>query len=262
MRPEAVDQIVNLGRDAWPTVEVDGAAFRAWLETRAGDAAQLEALHATDLYLAFACAQGAAGAIRAFEEAHFSDVSVALARIGLGALTDEVSQLLRIKLFFHEPAIAKYSGKVELRAWFRVVAVRTALNLRRGTQREVAMSDQLDDARSLAAADPELLHLKERHQADFIAAFHDAVSEITDKDRNVLYLHYVDRLSIDRIGSIHRVHRATAARWLSRIRDALIERTRALLSERLDLSASELESLLRLLESAVDVDLAQILAPK
>jgi RNA polymerase sigma-70 factor, ECF subfamily len=74
-----------------------------------------------------------------------------------------------------------------------------------------------------------------------------------------LRLHYVDRLSIDRIGTLYRIHRATAARQLTRVRDALIARTRALLGERLGVTESELASLLRLLESTVDVDLVELL---
>ena len=78
--------------------------------------------------------------------------------------------------------------------------------------------------------------------------------------RNVLRLSYVDRLSIDQIGTMYGTHRATAARWLSQARDDLMEQTRARLADRLKLTQSDLNSLLGALQSNLDISIERLLA--
>jgi RNA polymerase sigma-70 factor (ECF subfamily) len=80
-------------------------------------------------------------------------------------------------------------------------------------------------------------------------------------DRGILRLHLLERLNIDEIAALHDVHRATAARWLTRIRHHIGEHTREALRARLRLDASELDSLLRAVDSRLDLSLSRILAP-
>jgi RNA polymerase sigma-70 factor (ECF subfamily) len=68
---------------------------------------------------------------------------------------------------------------------------------------------------------------------------------------------FVDDLSIDRIGEIYGVHRATAARWIGHARDRFEEQLRAALKARLSVSESELFSILRVTMSGIDVSLAR-----
>jgi RNA polymerase sigma-70 factor (ECF subfamily) len=263
-----LDRWMRAGRAAWPELSVDEEPLLAWLEERVGDAAS-ETSRAGDLYLAFACSRGDAGAIRAFEEAYFADLFMVLKNVGALELSDEIRQVLRLKLFFPrneggvdaEPAIVEYSGRGALRAWFRVVTARIAVDLKRRASKEVALPDESSPS-VLASADPEFLHLQQRYRTDFVAAFCDAVAELSVKERNLLRQYYVEHLTIDRIGAMHRIHRATAARWMQKVRDGLLQRTRGLLRERLDLTPSELDSLLRLFENTVDVDLPEFLEAK
>ena len=44
------------------------------------------------------------------------------------------------------------------------------------------------------------------------------------------FQHLLDGLGIDQLASLHKIHRATAARWLTRVREELARRTRALLA--------------------------------
>src|SRR5206468_2926429 len=86
-----------------------------------------------------------------------------------------------------------------------------------------------------AVDDPELAHLRKRYAKDFKAAFEGALLELSVEDRNLLRLSLVDGLSIDEIGSIFGFHRATAARRLTKCREAVQERTRKMLVDRLKL---------------------------
>lgn len=54
---------------------------------------------------------------------------------------------------------------------------------------------------------------------------------------------------------MYRVHRATVARWIATLRGTLLERTREALVSRLRLSPAELDSVLRLIDSHLEVGL-------
>jgi RNA polymerase sigma-70 factor (ECF subfamily) len=72
-------------------------------------------------------------------------------------------------------------------------------------------------------------------------------------------MHLLHGLSIDAIGSSFRVHRATAARWLGSIRAKLDRETRRLLRERKGLTDPEFDSLVRLVESRIQVSFRRVL---
>ena len=175
---------------------------------------------------------------------------------------DEVLQCLREKLFVPQDGEpAKILGAAvhgDLPGVIRVAAVRTALNLRRRDQRI-----ELDDApllRELAPDDdPELRALKEQHRSAFKAALEDALGTLTARERNILRMHLVHGLSIDAIGSAYQAHRATAARWLTAIREKLDREARRLLRERRGLSDPEVDSLVRLVESHIQVSFQRVL---
>ncbi len=71
----------------------------------------------------------------------------------------------------------------------------------------------------------------------------------------MLNLHFVDGLSIDEVGTVYHVHRATAARWISAARAALLKEIRLRLAAALRASESELDSVMRGVRSQLDVSL-------
>jgi len=185
-----------------------------------------------------------------------------VAKLGLDrAAIDEVRQRLRHRLLVPNHAghqkIADYRGLGRLPSWLRVVAIRIALDLK---QQEPHRSSSPPRDDQLVSDDPELDYLRQRYAEDFRVAFVDALRALPIEQRNVLRLHLLDGLSIDRIGKLHDVHRATAARWLVNARERLAKDTQRLLQSRLNVSPSEFESLLRLVRSDLDVSLCRILA--
>ena len=124
---------------------------------------------------------------------------------------------------------------------------------------EVASQRARVDTETATAVAPELQIIKQRYRAHFKAAFERAIDELSPRDRTLLKLHVIERSSIDDIGALYKVHRATAARWLEAIRDNLGERTRALLAAELALGPAELESVVRAVQSQVSVSLSRIL---
>jgi len=257
--------MVNEARAQWPEVAVPPDVFVAYMGARlAVDRSAEEALaiaHPSDLYLACACVRGDSAAIAAFDRRFVSEIGGALARMRLSAASvDEVKQLVRQKLFVADEGavgkIADYSGRSGLKRWVRAVAVRTGLNFIRKGKREVLVEDD----RVLAGVssgddDPEVVYMKQKYRNEFREAFQQALGAVDDRQKSLLRYHYVDGLNIDEIGTIYRVHRVTAYRWLEKAREALVQRTNALLKARLQVEEREFDSILRLIRSQLHVSL-------
>jgi RNA polymerase sigma-70 factor, ECF subfamily len=264
----AVERLWQAGRAACPAVTVPLELFAAHVSRHVGEASDPEAaiaeLHAADMYLACACASGDPAALRQFEEQVLPQAAAALRRLDPSpAFADEVRQLLRQKLFVGDgeapPKIRDYAGRGPLVTWVRVSAVRTALNLRGSGKREQPMTSSQVAALAPPVDDPALRYLKAQFADEFEAALARACAALTDRDRTILRLRFVDDLNIDQIGGLYGVHRATVARWIARIRDELFATTRSDLVGRLKLSDSDFESLLRLARSQLDLSLSAVL---
>jgi RNA polymerase sigma-70 factor (ECF subfamily) len=249
--------IMDEGAAAWPQVRLAPAVFAAHLARHAPGAAELAALRAGDLYLACACARGEPHAIAAFEKHYLSKVESALAR---GTPVDDVLQSLRESMLVargkRPPGIADYSGRGSLAGWLRVAAVRAAQRLRKGEARAAASADE---AAQGILVHPELDFLKAHHRAAFEAAFRAALVALPPRDRSLLRLHYVESLSVEAVGALHGVHRATATRWLAMSRQLLVDDLRRRLAESLRLSRHEVDSLVKLLRSSLEVSIRRAL---
>jgi uncharacterized membrane protein YgcG len=63
----------------------------------------------------------------------------------------------------------------------------------------------------------------------------------------------------DQIAVLHGVHRATVARWIARVRQAILGGTRFGLRRRLEIEDAEVESILRLVDARAQVSVGQLL---
>jgi RNA polymerase sigma-70 factor (ECF subfamily) len=249
-------------RATWPSVEVEGERFAARLGECAGGDAAVDRLHTSDLFLACACLDSHEAALTAFDVAFLEPLGEKLRRYNSSpAFADEVRQILRERFFVWTggapPRIADYRGQGPLGAWVRVAAVRVALRLTRRPADARAMT--LDAA---IGPDPELEYLRARYRGPFTAALVDALATLGHEERNLLRLHYVDGLTIDGLAPLFRVHRATAARRLADARTRLLEATHARLEETLGVSGRELNSLIAVLRSRIEVDVRELFSTK
>ena len=189
---------------------------------------------------------------------------------GLGALAstetarEELQQLLRERLLVRTPSapsrIAEYSARGPLISWVRAAALRMALNLKRDAPKDSAASDDALLEQRAGPDDLELGYIKTRYRPHFRAAFQAALQTLSAQERTVLRMHLLDGLGTDQIGGLYHVHRTTVARWIAQARAKLLDETRRLFAERLQLPRSELTSLIRLLRSQLDVSLGGFLA--
>jgi len=108
--------------------------------------------------------------------------------------------------------------------------------------------------------DPELVRLKARHRVEFKTAFEEAVRRLSPREHTLLRLHLVRQHSIDHIGAVYGVHRATAARWIEAAKRSLRSETSGILAERFDLRGPELERVISLIESRIELSIDRLLA--
>jgi RNA polymerase sigma-70 factor, ECF subfamily len=256
------------GAAAWPRLRVEPARFAAHLagcvSERADAARPLAALHVRDLYLACACAGGAPRAAETLEAECFAVVEPALARLSLDAAAiEEARQILRKQLLVAEPGrpplIASYGGRGPLAAWVRVVALRIALKLQQRGRRELPVEERVLEAMPLQESDAELGYIKELYRGEFQAAFAEALRALPPREQNLLLHHYLDGLTTRELAALHRVNQSTAARWLEQARQQVLEATREGLERRLGAESAEVESIMRLVHSRLEVTLRGLL---
>lgn len=254
--------VVAAGRQAWPGLSVADGELVAYLAARAsGDPlAALGALHTNDLFLACGCALGDQAAIAEFLRQLVPHIEAAV--LGLGADASQVDEvrakLVEALLVGPSPGITSYAGRGQLRSWVRSIAVRTGMR-QLGRGRAAGSGDGELAGLAAEADDPEIEHLKLRYGDAFRAAFLAALGALTARQRNLLRQHYLDELTVDQLGALYRVHRATAARWVAAAREALFDDTRRRMIEALGLAPGEFDSLLRLLHSQIDVSIQRYL---
>jgi RNA polymerase sigma-70 factor (ECF subfamily) len=249
-------------RAAHPRLGLAAADFAAYLSARAPDEAALRSRNAADLYLACAAARADAAALATFEAEILDRLAPALIRAGAGAILDEVKQVVRERLLVapagRDPRITDYAGEGTLVTWVRVVALRAAATIRRGAQRSRAREHEALLDTPLPVDSPDLAHLRRRYAGDFKAAFEAGVAGLGPRDRNLLRQHLLDGLTIDDLGALYQINRVTAARWLSRAREEVARATRKALAARLRLSPAELDSVLRLVRSDLDLSIGRV----
>jgi RNA polymerase sigma-70 factor, ECF subfamily len=266
-----VGAVVESGRAAYPDIALDAVDFARHLGRHLpeGDVvAGLAALRAADLYVACACATGAPSALAAFETHFGGELRIVRARLRRpDAEAEDFIQGCRQRLFAPPaPKIAEYSGHGDLRHWLRVTLVRLLIDYQRKHKQRDA-HEQLGEPgtpgmpRAVPAptGDVELDYLKRHYGDAFRTAFEAAAAELEPADRNLLRQHFADGLGIDELAALHGVHRATAARRIARARTELLSLTRQHLMRALGLDKTELDSVMRMIESNVHVSVQRIL---
>ncbi len=103
--------------------------------------------------------------------------------------------------------------------------------------------------------------LELRHRDDFQAALREAASELTTRERNLLYQHHVDGLTMDQLAVVYGLHRVSVIRAIGKARTKLADGTRLRLRERLRVDETELESLLRAVGPNFDLSIRRYLRP-
>ncbi len=254
---------------AYPEITVDPTTFAAELARRLGDEAtltQLAAIRADHVHLAIACVAGSDAAIRRFESELFDELPATGARMHVRPeLVRDVESHLRHVLYVDEPgrraALWAYSGRGDLRSYLRVIITRELVRLIDRDRRDANLASDAILRLISPTEGPELAVLREQYRGDVDAAIRTALGSLTESSRALLRYSVVDGWSIDRIGMLYGIHRATAARRIGQAREELAASIRTGLATRLGIAIDEVDSIVRMVQSRLDVSLERLLAP-
>jgi RNA polymerase sigma-70 factor (ECF subfamily) len=251
-------------------VPADRFAHDVGRALRAQPPADSPALHeavastsAADLYLACACARGDAAALDAFERHFLRPIAERVARSET-AFAEDVVQTLRVKLLVavgdDPPRIAQYVGRGALSSWVRMAAARAAADLRRreGAHRSAAQASA--DLAPPPPRDPELALLRRRYQREFEQALATTLAELPERDATILRLYSLESMSTAEIGTLYGVTNRSVQRWIADLKEQIVSETRRALAARLDASVAQVESLIGLLQSELDLSIHRFLA--
>lgn len=265
---ERLDRILSEMRETWPEFTVDSLEFMSYLAGHVPDhgdpVESLANMRTGDLYLAAACLNGDEGAVRVFVDRYYAVMERALSGLRQDpGWVDDIKQVVYQKLFVAGPdsqgTIGQYDGRGDLKSWVKVVAVRTALNAMRRKKKERPLSPEILSEAAGKELSPETGYLKRVYTERLKEAFQQALGAITHKQRNLLRYHYLEGLTVDEIAGLYRVHKATVSRWLADTRDRLLTGTRTVLARRLKVDGAEIDSIMRLVQSRLELSIRRFL---
>lgn len=261
-REPALSAYVEAARRAWPDLSVTDADFVRYLAAHAIGGSLPPIAHAGDTLLACACLLRDARAIATFHRTYGAVIARVLGRRRASPdVAADATQMVHERLLVGTaevpPKIGEYKGIGPLRSWIATTAAVTLQMLRRAEGRRREQPEDTGLTSLVEKADPELAYMKERYKAPMNDAIIAALARLGDRDRTLLRLHLGERLSIDHLGAMYGVNRATAARWLAAIRKLVLDGARAELQTRLHLSESECDSIVMLVRSQLDLSIVR-----
>src|SRR5262245_7669535 len=207
---QAAAHAYHAGRAAWPEVRLDLSAFQRWLHAAAIEADAL-AERGDELYLVAGCVACEPEAHQAFERRYLSPMTHNVGRIALSPdQADELRQQLRVSLLLGaQPKIGSFRGQGPLGAWVQVCAVRIAHEMGADNDRLVSSDANMLDGLVAQDADQEVLAAKSQYRDAFQAALEECFLTLPSRQKTLLRMHFLDGMSIDEMGQVFHVHRAT-----------------------------------------------------
>jgi len=235
---------VERGRAAWPDLELDEAAFAAWLEARTGGAPDV---NVEDLWLVRACELNVPRALALFERHALKPALVPLPE----RVRADVGQRVMQRLFTGtDPKIRQYKGRGRVSRWLHVVALRESRAERRLNERETGADDLERLAGAISASGSTGLERTLHRQARAVLA--RALEALAPEERKLLARHFLQGETHQALATELGIPRSTVAYRLTRLTQRVLESTRSGLRE-LGLTRSQLESLLGAMRSQVDL---------
>jgi RNA polymerase sigma-70 factor (ECF subfamily) len=265
----ALDQLSEAAEAAWPTLRLDRSRFRARLAAavppESSDALiALSKIHANDLYLATACADGVREALNQFATRHLSHLDRYLKRFGNSSIrAEDVRRELEDTLLFGRvgaPArIGQYTGRGPLDRFVGTAAKYAALSMLRAQQRDSPADFDALASHLTSLTDPPEHPIDTRCVALVRESLRVALMALDRRKRTIVRLHLMQGVTLTQIARMLKVHQST----VSRAFDAAIEAIHAEISRRLQelegIEPSEMRLILREVQGRIDLSLSRIL---
>lgn len=249
----------ELGMTKYPRIEWSWESFTSQWNAR-GESERGIAANQDD-YVRLACLANRPGSWEVLDAEYIQPLRRSVLRVcpSLEA-TDAALQQFRCLLAAPTSKLAAYRPAGSFRAWLRVVAVRTALDLNRQARARSSREDELTERLEVLTAGPETRYLREEIKAELRGALRAAARRLPVDERQALHLHVVAGWNISQIGRTLSVHRSTAARMLVSARKSLRDALRAELSARKGSVFEDTSEAWPDLPSRLDLSLAHLFA--
>ena len=254
--PERIERVWAIGSAAWPGLVLPANDLGAYLSARAISVDESNPDLARDLYLACACTEKVPGAVRAFNESYFPLVE-AIARQfdGSSAFADEIKQRLCEGLFVETSEstarIGTYAGSGPLAGFVGTAVRRHAMRLKENAGRFQGEEELVE--RFAVDLDPETSILRDHYRTIFNRALAQSLRRLPRRDRIILRLNLVERVSTERIARMHGVSQPTISRWIQHAAATIFASVRELIGAQLAVDTAELDSILQLVRSHIDL---------
>jgi RNA polymerase sigma-70 factor (ECF subfamily) len=264
---QQLHQVLQEAQERWPSVHCDSKTFIEYLAERSPEDAPesffFHQMKTGDLFLACACARGETHAAEIFQETFSSDIDAALAQFKQDReFAREIKQQLMQKVLVgdetHSPTISQYLGVGDLRNWMRITVIRLAYDALKQQKRESHLDEEALVCIAAQQDGQEMQVIKKLYRQQFKSAFAAAFETLSAKERNLLRYQVLEELNFDQIGRIYHVNRSTICRWIAKIREKLLTRTRQQLAQTIKGGESELDSIVNLVQSQLDLSLHRL----
>lgn len=249
----------EIGKQAWPTLSLTLESFAEFLSERFGGLAEVRKDLIEDLFLACACSRDEPGALRRFRERFLPVVNQTVRRFDeSSAFTEEVFQRLSADLFVGPASgqgkITRYSGQGVLAGFIGTAAKRIALRMAASSARFQGEAELVHEFAQFN--DQETMLLKVHYRETFNEALSIAVRQLPRRDRLILRMNLIERVSTTRIAAMYKVSQPTVSRWIQRSAREIFLTVKDLICDQLELDTRELESLLFLVRSQIEITIS------
>jgi RNA polymerase sigma-70 factor (ECF subfamily) len=259
----ALSQLFGWGSNAWPELQLDYCVFEQYFDTRGLVAAAIERNVAPDLFLACACAHAIPGSIAIFDLRFRALIdSAARAYDDAPSFRDDVRQELHTHLFVADgdklPRIAQYHARGPLAAWVTTSARRVALRMAKRRAAQKYAGDEALVMQVCNEQNPELAWLRTRYSDLCNEALLIAFRQLSQRDRLIVRLQVQRGLSMARIAIMYNVTQPTISRWMRDAREQILRAFYEFIREECDIERADLDSLVRLVQSQLDLNLSTL----
>ncbi|MGE0551274.1 MAG: hypothetical protein AB7O24_22225 [Kofleriaceae bacterium] len=178
-----------------------------------------------------------------------------------GAAVDDLVQDLFVFLLLPaaggDPRIARYSGRGPLASWLRITGTRFARK-RLHRQSPCSSGEPVPD---LLGSDPQLAIMRRLSRPQFEDALQSIIAKLSDSDRLLLRRYFLCNDTLTQLGEQLHVAPSTIARRIAAIRVRILEQLKGRVTTQSDVTDSSFRSLVGLLRSNLELDLAGALSP-
>jgi RNA polymerase sigma-70 factor (ECF subfamily) len=255
----AIRRALDQGRARWPEVRLATEDFEAAIRRHVPAHEELDTrlplIRCDDLYLATSCALGDPAALRFFEAYCLSGLGRGLHLIDRSpSFVDEVIQDVRAHLLTApegaSPRIVQYSGRGALPRWVQAAASRLAITAKR---RSRPTSETLSSQNGpVETGEPETAFVRDCYREGLQEALRDSLAELSSRQRNILRMHFIDGVPLEKIAQLYGTHRTTLSRWVTKTCNQVAATTRQRLATSLQLPPGAMDSVVQLLRSQLE----------